>query len=199
VAGYVADRHVLMIVLCGLYWAVAAVFYLIESIRARKTLFSRLCPSASLLFLMLAGLALPRTLAPLHANRAGHHAVGLWLAEHITPADELDDPFCWAAHYAGRTFCHDAGGPVANAPGSEGTPADMPRFRYVVHECRPDHREHFRKPTAPLADLFAAGGKVVYYWPKRKPLEEADILLFRLPLPFREEGDKKSVEAVMWP
>jgi len=31
VAGYVADRHVLIIVLCGLYWAVAAVFYLIES------------------------------------------------------------------------------------------------------------------------------------------------------------------------
>src|SRR5439155_4234298 len=30
VAGYVADRHVLIIVLCGLYWAVAAIFYLIE-------------------------------------------------------------------------------------------------------------------------------------------------------------------------
>ena len=121
VAGYVADRHVLIIVLCGLYWAVVAIFYLIESlltlrvgvrtptrsvseVRTKKITFSWLSPSAAWLFVALIGLALPKTLAPLHANRAGHHAVGVWLAEHVTSADEIDDPFCWAAHYAGRTF-----------------------------------------------------------------------------------------------
>jgi hypothetical protein len=223
VAGYVADRHVLIVVLCGLYWAVAVIFYLAETIRAavrknqqertekteRKdrlklsSLFSLLSPvrliltshlCAVLLFLILIGLALPKTLATLHANRAGHHAVGLWLAEHVTSADEVDDPFCWAAHYAGRTFCRHPDGPVANVPGSECAEV-MTRYRYVVHECRPDHREHFRKPSFPVADLLAAGGKIVYHWPERQSLEDASILLFCLPLPFRQQAEKEPVDA----
>lgn len=173
VAGYVADRHVLIIVLCGLYWAVAAVFFLTERIRAGDSWFSTFCPGAALLFLGLALVALPKTLEPLHSNRAGHHAVGLWLAEHITPADELDDPFCWAAHYAGRTFLREP--PLSS-------PSVIQRYRYVVHDCRPDHRDRFRKPSAPVADLIAAGGKVVFHWPELMPLEEAKIILFAVPL-----------------
>jgi hypothetical protein len=57
------------------------------------------------------------------------------------------------------------------------------RFRYVVHECRPDHREHFRKPTSPVADLIASGGQAVYHWPEAIPLEEAQIILFVVPVP----------------
>jgi hypothetical protein len=198
VAGYVSDRHILVIVMCGLFWAANGTVVLTESLKNHAGIFAKGCPSASLPCLILAGAALPKTLEPLHANRAGHHAVGLWLAKHITPADELDDPFCWAAHYAGRTFCH-AGGPVANAPGSEQFPGTeesevTTRFRYVVHECRPDHRERFRKPTVPVAELEAAGGTVVYHWPERKSLEDAAILLFRLPLPNRKQGGEKSAE-----
>jgi hypothetical protein len=198
VAGYVADRHVLIIVLCGLYWAVATVFFLIERLplplwhglltvplagRVRRP--SQNGAAAACLFLALMAVALPKTLSPLHANRAGHHAVGLWLAEHITPADEIDDPFCWAAHYAGRTFCRDSSCPVVCAPGYEGVQTEIPRFRYVVHECRPDHREKFRKPTTPVSDLVAAGGKVVYHWPEQASLEKAEIVLFAVPLAWK--------------
>jgi len=172
-AGYLSDRHVLIIVLCGLYWGAAAVYMLTEGIRAREGWFRRLFPSAALLFLVLAGVALPKTLEPLHTNRAGHHAVGLWLAEHITPADELDDPFCWAAHYAGRTFLRDA---------KVSSPCVTQRYRYVVHDCRPDHRDRFRKASAPVDDLIAAGGKAVYHWPEGMPEEEASIILFAVPL-----------------
>src|SRR5216683_2615225 len=56
------------------------------------------------------------------------------------------------------------------------------RYRYVVHDCRPDHRDRFRKPSAPIADLVAAGGKVVYYWPEQVPLEEAQLILLAVPL-----------------
>src|SRR5439155_25718214 len=94
------------------------------------------------------------------------------------------DPFCWAGHYAGRTFCRDVGNPVDNAPGSDGA-EETARFHYVVHECRPDHREHFRAPTTPPTDIFAAGGKVAYHWPEEKSLEEAKIILFAVPLPVR--------------
>jgi len=169
VAGYVADRHVLIIVLCGLFWAVAAVFFLTDSI----PLFGKFCSNPTFLLVGLAGLALPKTLEPLHANRAGHHAVGLWLAEHITPSDELDDPFCWAAHYAGRTFLREPTAPPL---------ANVPHYRYVVHDCRPDHRDRFRKPSAPIANLVSAGGTVVYHWPEQVPVEEANILLFAVPL-----------------
>jgi len=173
VAGYVADRHVLIIVLGGLYWAVAALFFLVERIRKGASWFRTLCPRAALLFLALVLVALPKTLEPLHANRAGHHAVGLWLAEHITPADEIDDPFCWAAHYAGRTFLRET---------PEASLSCTPCFRYVVHDCRPDHRDRFRKPSAPIGNLVAAGGQVVYHWPEEVHVEEANILLFAVPL-----------------
>jgi len=60
------------------------------------------------------------------------------------------------------------------------------RFRYVVHECRPDHREHFRKPSSPVAGLVAAGGKAVYSWPEQESLEDAKIVLFAVPIPQKE-------------
>jgi 4-amino-4-deoxy-L-arabinose transferase-like glycosyltransferase len=186
VAGYVSDRHVLIVVLCGLFWAVAVVYLLSEQVRANKAWAMRLFPTAGLTFLIIAGTALPKTLEPLHTNRAGHHAVGLWLADHITPADELDDPFCWVAHYAGRTFLREP--PVSISTSDQ-------RFRYVVHECRPDHRDRFRKPSARVNDLIAAGGKVVYHWPTDRSLEEAQIILFAVPLPSPQPG-KIAEEAV---
>jgi len=122
------------------------------------------------------GAALPKTLEPLHTNRAGHRAIGLWLAKHLTPGDEVDDDFSWAAHYAGLTFRDDS---------SASAPAGEPRYRYVVHDCRPDHRDRFRKPSAPVENLVAAGGKAVYHWPVQVPLEEAQLILFAVPLTSR--------------
>ena len=60
------------------------------------------------------------------------------------------------------------------------------RFRYVVHECRPDHREQFRKPTTPVAEFAATGGKAVYSWPEQESLEDAKIVLFAVPIPGRK-------------
>jgi hypothetical protein len=34
-----------------------------------------------------------------------------------------------------------------------------------------------------VAGLVAAGGKVVYHWPERQSLEDAQIFLFAVPLP----------------
>jgi hypothetical protein len=183
VAGYVSDRHVLIIVLCGLYWAVAAIFALGhmwtrtrsaseggQSLISRAT-FGHRWPLG--LVLILGAIALAKTLAPLHTNRAGHHAVGLWLAEHVASGDEIIDPFCWAAHYAGRTFVMPSDQPVDQS---------VCRHRYIVHECRPDHRERYRAPSIPEADIRAAGGKVVYHWPSDGPRNQAKILLYDIPL-----------------
>jgi hypothetical protein len=172
VAGYVSDRHVLIIVMCGLYWAVACVLSL-PHLSVARFLPGNLClpPAAALVVLM--GAALPKTLEPMHTNRAGHRAIGLWLAKHLTPADEVDDAFCWAEHYAGRTFTDDL-----PKPASDGNL----RYRYIVHDCRPDHRDRFRNHSTPVDDLIAAGGKAVYHWPEDVPLEEAELVLFAVPL-----------------
>jgi 4-amino-4-deoxy-L-arabinose transferase-like glycosyltransferase len=176
VAGYVSDRHVLVIVMCGLFWAVGGVLSLAELSFARLVPFGNWILSPVMIFLILIGAALPKTLEPMHTNRAGHKAIGLWLAKHLKPGDEVDDDFCWAAHYAGLTFRDDL-------PGSAS--AGEPRYRYVVHDCRPDHRDRFRKPSAPVDNLVAAGGKAVYHWPEQVPMEEAQIILFAVPLATR--------------
>jgi 4-amino-4-deoxy-L-arabinose transferase-like glycosyltransferase len=173
VAGYVADRHVLIIVMSGLYWGVAAVYLLAKHFRRTNAEQSMAYPVAGILFLALAGAALPKTLEPLHTNRAGHHAVGLWLAKHSTPADELDDPFCWAAHYAGRTFLRESQTP---------SPQAMQRYRYVVLDCRPDHHDQYRHASVPPDELISAGGKVVYHWPEKVPEKDASIVLYAVPL-----------------
>jgi hypothetical protein len=170
-AGYVSDRHVLIMVLCGLYWAVAAIFHVTHLWAKGNGL--RAAGMATVLFLVLAAFALPKTLAPLHPNRAGHHAVGLWLAEHASPADEIIDPFCWAVHYAGRTF------QTSDAP----PPAiGICRHRFIVHECRPDHRDRYRPPSIPEAEILAAGGNTVYHWPTQGSLDDAKIVLYDIPL-----------------
>jgi hypothetical protein len=40
----------------------------------------------------------------LHAERAGHRAVGEWLRQNGDPAIEVIDPFGWAEWYAGRSL-----------------------------------------------------------------------------------------------
>jgi 4-amino-4-deoxy-L-arabinose transferase-like glycosyltransferase len=131
VMGYVSDRHALLIILSGTYWAVAAVGVMGAWLGGRL---ARLRPalarapwadgrvwSAGLL-VVLTGAPLARTLETLHADRAGFRQAGYWLAEHALPGDEIVDPYCWSMYYAGRAFLDGA--------------AELPRHRppvcYVV-------------------------------------------------------------------
>ena len=50
---------------------------------------------ATAVSIALAGVALPKCLEPLHANRAGFHNAGLWLAEHARLLDELEQVGRW--------------------------------------------------------------------------------------------------------
>ena len=110
--GYMSDRHVMLVVMCGCYAAAAAVWELPGRWsawrQARKAWFKKgsgtfagTAPrvlrtkvpdpylnhvrpgllgsglSAVLLVCMIAA-SVPKSLERLHANRAGHHAAGLW-------------------------------------------------------------------------------------------------------------------------
>jgi hypothetical protein len=178
--GYVSDRHVLVLVLCGIFLVAGGVFVLAELVtrfvpRLRGGATPAFQPTAErssrlavVLLVALMGLGLQEALKPLHGNRAGHRQAGLWLAEHTRLADPVVDPFCWAHYYAGRVFWE---GLTPPAP-----PGYVPT-QYVVLERSPTS-EHSRLPTIHQAEALATHGRVVYHWPIEKTEAEAKILIY---------------------
>ena len=127
----------------------------------------------------LAAFGLPRMLQPLHINRAGQRAAGLWLAGHAHTWDDIcDGHFGWAFYYAGRLFLPAQA--LVPPPNSRPT-------RYVV-KGRSLQQENPYGPTEARADMTeaeirAAGGKVVYHWPTQRPLARADVVVWAVRLP----------------
>ena len=124
-------------------------------------------PTVALTALLLAW-GLPSSLKPMHANRAGHHAAGCWLAQHMSPQDEVVDPYCWAHFYSGCVFREGKG---ATAPMEK-------RSRYVVIEQ--SENQHSRLPLVPLARSLAGHGERVYSWPEQEPPERALVVVYRV-------------------
>jgi hypothetical protein len=127
-AGYVAERHMLIIVICTLPWAVAGALELPRRLTAWRAAragatarrgLGRLPASAwsVILLLALAGSGLPKMLEPLHPQRAGHRLAGEWLAGHLHPGDMIEDPYHWARYYAGTTFQQAQPCPSSPLPG----------------------------------------------------------------------------------
>jgi hypothetical protein len=125
--GYLSDRHTLLLLLCGSYWAAAAVAALAAQVPALlracvPALLERVGPAALGRFVLvvllaaLVGSALPKSLEPPHLARGGFRDAGLWLAEHAQPADPILDPYCWSTYYAGRLFHKEQPAPPGYRP-----------------------------------------------------------------------------------
>jgi hypothetical protein len=160
IMGYVSERHTLITVLCACIWGAAAVRLLGQRLGAwlgaRFALRGLATDGrvwAVALLLAWAGAGLPASLRPLHANRAGHHAAGLWLAEHAGAADYVYDPFCWAHYYAGCVFCEGA---------SPGASAGHEPTVFVVLED--SHNPHSRLPLIPFGQEVRKHATAVYHW-----------------------------------
>src|SRR5579884_3131128 len=162
VVGYLADRHVLILVLCGLFWAVAAVEALPGRLRqawqTRLTAFKlpRIFTSSVasvLVLLMLALSGLPKTLQPLHPQRAGHRIAGQWLAKHARQGDMVEDPYSWAQYYSGWDF--------GLAPGRSAGDADWNHYIVVEKSSNP----HIRLSL--IKDDIVQRGTVVFRCPLR--------------------------------
>ena len=167
VMGYISERHVMMLVLCGVFTTAAALEWLGTKLAASPINFMHAGWVTAAPLVILTFCWLPVTLKPLHANRAGHKAAGQWLATHSDPADKLIDPFCWAHYYAGRVFME---GVTPNKPaGSKET------FYAVVDG---PEKEHVRLPLMPAAAELARIGKLVYSWPENKPVAQAKVFVY---------------------
>src|SRR5262249_49119405 len=125
---------------------------------------SERCWAAGLLLTLIAS-GLPKTLAPLHADRAGHRTAGLWLAEHAGPRGIVDDPFCLAPYYAGKVFV-------------EGLAVPAPAVRYIVLENSQNPHSHL--VTLADAQKRAEHAREVFRCPLRRSKggERAEIVVY---------------------
>lgn len=161
VAGYVSERHTLLMVLCFCPWAIAGTFEIVARVSAWGDCLrlGRFIPSwqrqrgtaevAVVALLVLSGL--PGSLKPLHSNRAGHRAAGAWLAEHARPWDNIFDPFCWAEYYSGRVFCK-----ASDVPPGESV------MQYIVMDTA---NHHSRIPQLDEARRRIVGAPIRFHWP----------------------------------
>jgi hypothetical protein len=185
--GYVSDRHLLLPLLCGTYWAVAAVPRLVALLAAtfgRLPLLARLArlagrlPAAAhpvwacLLLAGLAGAALPKTLEPLHANRSGFRDAGVWIAGHGRRWDAVVDPYSWSHYYSGRVFLEDE------------SPSPPPGERKVIYlVIEESGREHLRLPAVAIAKVWAEqSGHKVWQWTGRRRKEVVEVVVYEVPL-----------------
>lgn len=167
-AGYVAERHTLLIVLCGIYFS-AASFAVVGEKLASLPLFRRLGSAnfwSALVSIAIVAACVPSAMRPLHSNRAGHRAAGLKIAELRQPGEYVLDPFAWGEYYSG--FMRS---PPAFSP--------MPRVAYVLTESQANL--HPRLHVMYLAKFFAEQkqSRMVYHWPENVPPEHAKVFVYR--------------------
>ena len=142
--------------------------------RARPTVL------ALVLLLGVTVAGLPKTMQPLHAKRAGHHAAGLWLADHSRPCDWIVDNHAWAHYYAGRVFLE--GQQVALPDG------ETRRCFHVISRSKERGAPPPVHPESELEeDLQARGAELVYHWPRQVPAEKAQLVVYALDIPQRPQ------------
>lgn len=171
-AGYVSERHTVLLTLLACQFAAAGlpslaaavgqIFPSVERLGVRVT-------AATLLVALVLG-SLPFALKSMHPNREGHKHAGKWLAANLKPDEALVDPFCWAAWYSGRALYRPDG---YNPPTSRAT--------YVVLENTPN-TPHSRLPVLPEAKRVALqpGARVVYHWPENVAKEDAVVHVIKV-------------------
>jgi hypothetical protein len=180
--GYLSDRHLLLVILCGSYWAVAGTILLGEKFALGA---ARLWPGRpwtdgriwSLGFLLLlAILPLPRTLSRLHAERAGFRSLGHWLSRYTEPGDFIEDPYCWAYYYAGRVFVE----------GCSGLPAHHPGCFYVVMEKSSNRHPHLVSLRAAVEHtLKKRDAEIIHTENVHRGREEVALEVWKVPGPYQ--------------
>jgi hypothetical protein len=184
---YVSDRHVMVLVLCGSYLVAAGLCEIPRRVLAYfggqpgSSLLRSPAFWSILLLVGLIGFCLPKTLQPLHANRAGNHLAGLWLAERLQFGDIVDDDHCWSHYYAGQVF-------------EEGKDPLLPRGAQPTCYCvrtRSRDPEINQKRLEGEETLRQKDARLVWHWPANVTVENARVVIYALPrdpkqFPWRE-------------
>jgi hypothetical protein len=171
VMGYLSDRHTVLILLCSIFWVAGGILWLGDAIASRGMhlwehgLLGRGSVWAGILVAPLLGIALIKTLEPLHTDRLPFREAGRWLLNNTKPGDGVDDPYCWAAFYAGRVFVEHE----SDVPHSE------PPVTYVVVEQ--SARLH---PQTPASEV-RAHGRLVKSWELHHGKDHSTLAIYEVP------------------
>jgi hypothetical protein len=157
---YVSDRHIMVLVLLCSYLAAVGLRELpgrllawLGSAQADAGVWS------TLLCLAVLGCCVPKTVQRLHANRAGNHAAGLWLAQRVAPGDVIIDDHGWSHFYSELFFSESK---------DVALPADAQPSCYEVQT---------RSKEQPLH----RAGAIVYAWPDNDDHLHARVVVYRRP------------------
>ncbi|MHB1422550.1 MAG: ArnT family glycosyltransferase [Gemmataceae bacterium] len=182
--GYLSDRHLLLLILCGSYWAAAGALVLGAKLALGA---ARLWPSLAArgwtngrawslgLLLLLTAAPLPRTLARLHAERAGFRTLGQWLADNTLPGDFIEDPYRWAYYYAGRVFVEGRGGLPKHQPSC---------FYVVLEESRNRHPRLITLQKAVENILRQKEAKIIHAEDVSRGREKVTLQVWQVPGPY---------------
>jgi 4-amino-4-deoxy-L-arabinose transferase-like glycosyltransferase len=185
---YVSDRHVMILVLLGCFFAVAGLRELPR--RVLTTHYSPLLTthdspwttwyrSARVWFgiflFALFAICLPKATQRLHGNRAGNHEAGLWLAKHVAPDDNANivDDHSWSHFFSGLIFQEGREPAFAR---------DHPSKCYVVTTRSRDPLVDSVRQSATIAK----DAEVVYYWPEHDDIDNARVLVHVQPRRYEE-------------
>ncbi|MBI2806492.1 MAG: glycosyltransferase family 39 protein [Planctomycetes bacterium] len=176
--GYISDRHVMILVLCGSFFVVAGMRELPRRFlawRSRTQLSTgplvwwRSAPVwFAVLLAVLIGACLPRTTQRLHGNRAGNHHAGQWLRAHLEQGDVVYDDHCWSHFFAGLVFQEGKDVPI---------PRDAQPTCYVVSTRARDPK----MDEARQAGNGIANARLVYAWPEGVAPAKARVLVYARP------------------
>ena len=165
-AGYVAERHTLLIVLCSSYFAAASLPLLGERLASIPAL-RRMGPAsfwASLIAIMFVAASAPAGLKTLHAGRSGHREAGRWIAAQHEPDAKIIDPFSWCEFYAGNI----------RMPSLVSFDAKV-----VYSVMEKGVNEHQRLHLLKFAKYFSERSPLVYQWPENVPDDQVKVQVYR--------------------
>ncbi len=173
-AGYISDRHGLILVLFGSVCAahgLLAVSAAVVRLLPRGAAIGKPLALAVLIAIPVAGLV--RTLKPLHEERTGFKEVGLWLAENTTPGDFVLDPYSWANYYSGRVFTD---------PSIHPTPSPGRQWFIVLEDAKNPH-ERLGWHRVAVRTVERTNAPAVYRQPVRRDKGDGEIVVYSVFIP----------------
>lgn len=176
-AGYLSDRHLMSLIMLLCYPAMIGILELAAwftawRARAAESPTVRSTPFAAMTILAVCVAACaPKTLERLHGNRAGNHALGLWLRGQLHDGDLVLDDHDWSNYYAGQVFLEGKEPPAR--------PDYQPKCYVVITRSNDPKVARIRDKWE--RKLQWSRGEIVQHWPLAKPASEARVVVYRLP------------------
>jgi hypothetical protein len=181
---YVADRHVLPIVMLLCPISVAGMAYFCARIRYRVGRIASVEPRGYgalrvtfIVFLFFVLIGIPKAVQSLHGGRYANRVAGEWLAQRIQPEDDIVDAHGVASLYAKVLSSRR---PDETKRFHQEVPAKLEHPTWVVVTRDRDQFVYDIRPSQERDLLEKKHAVMAYHWPENRPENEARVVIYRL-------------------